>query len=105
MAATPENADRPQMHWSVTSQNVRIYSAQSFSRTVEIFPSITDSLFEPLSGVKKSIGGLSRVQFLVGMLAGDPSLRGVMKALSFAAGGERSSSTSLSGLVRSLTEL
>jgi hypothetical protein len=43
MAATPENADRPQMHWSVTSQNVRIYSAQSFSRTVEIFSSITDS--------------------------------------------------------------
>ncbi len=99
MAATPENADRPQMHWSETSQNVRIYSAQSFSRTVEIFPSITDSLFEPLSDVNKSIGGLSRVQFLIGMLTGDPSLRGVMKAISFAAGGVQDGEIKLNQLV------
>jgi uncharacterized protein len=44
-------------------------------------------LFEPLPDVKKSIDGLSKSQFLIGTLATDPSLRGVMKALSFAADG------------------
>ncbi len=44
-------------------------------------------LFEPLPSVEKSVDGLSRADFLIGTLASDPSLRGVMKALAFAAQG------------------
>ena len=44
-------------------------------------------LFDTLADVKKSIGGLSKAQFLVSELAGDPTLRGTLKALSFAAQG------------------
>jgi uncharacterized protein len=44
-------------------------------------------LFERLADVKKSIAGLSSGQFLIGVLAADPSLRGAMKALSLATDG------------------
>jgi hopanoid biosynthesis associated RND transporter like protein HpnN len=44
-------------------------------------------LFDTLANVKKSIGGLSKAQFLVSELASDPTLRGTLKALSFAAQG------------------
>ena len=44
-------------------------------------------LFEPLADIKRSMAGLSGADFLVGTLAADPSLRGAMKALSFAADG------------------
>ena len=44
-------------------------------------------LFDTLADVKKSIGGLSKAQFLVSELASDPTLRGALKALSFAAQG------------------
>ena len=60
-------------------------------------------LFEPLADVKKSIGGLSNGDFLVGTLASDPSLRGVMKALSLVTDGVqggRSESTSSRGRFR-----
>jgi len=44
-------------------------------------------LFNTLADVKKSMGGLSKTQFLIAELAADPSLRGALKALSFAAQG------------------
>src|SRR5262245_30197887 len=44
-------------------------------------------MFEPLSNVRQSMAGLSSADVLVGTLAADPSLRGVMKALDFAADG------------------
>jgi uncharacterized protein len=44
-------------------------------------------LFEPLSNVKGSMAGLSGADVLVGTLVADPSLRGVMQALGFAANG------------------
>jgi hopanoid biosynthesis associated RND transporter like protein HpnN len=44
-------------------------------------------LFDTLADVKKSIGGLSKAQFLISELASDPTLRGALKALSFAAQG------------------
>jgi uncharacterized protein len=44
-------------------------------------------LFQSLPDLKKSIGGLSQSKPLIAQLAADPSLRGVMKALSFAANG------------------
>ena len=47
-------------------------------------------LFDTLADVKKSIGGLSKAQLLISELATDPSLRGALKALSFAAQGVES---------------
>jgi uncharacterized protein len=44
-------------------------------------------LFESVADVEKSIGGLTKAQPLISGLAGDPTLRGVMKTLSFAAQG------------------
>jgi len=44
-------------------------------------------LFATVAKVKQSVGGLSKAQFLVAALASDPSLRGVMNALSFTAQG------------------
>jgi hypothetical protein len=56
-------------------------------------------LFEPLAGVKKSIAGLSGADFLIGTLAADPSLRGVMKSLGFAADGVEGGDIKLDQLV------
>ena len=63
-------------------------------------------LFEPLSDVKGSMAGLSGADFLVGTLAADPTLRGAMKALSFAADGVHGGEIKLDQLVwpLSLTE-
>ena len=44
-------------------------------------------LCEPLPSLTQSMAGLSQADVLVGTLAGDPSLRGAMKALGFAADG------------------
>src|SRR3979409_2302376 len=46
-------------------------------------------LFESPADVRKAAEGLTRGQPLIAALAGDPSLRGVMTALSFAAEGVR----------------
>ena len=56
-------------------------------------------LFEPLDGVKRSIAGLSSADFLIGTLAADPSLRGVMKSLGFAADGVEGGDVKLDQLV------
>jgi hopanoid biosynthesis associated RND transporter like protein HpnN len=56
-------------------------------------------LFEPLTDLRKSIEGLSSGQFLIGVLAADPSLRGVMKALSLAAEGVQGGEIKLDQLV------
>src|SRR5260370_8806425 len=86
-AATPENAEQ------ATNALERDLSKRSdLFRTVvqpdsgEFFQH-NGLLFEPLHAIKKSLGGLSSAQFLIGTLGGDPSLRGVMKGLSFAADG------------------
>jgi hopanoid biosynthesis associated RND transporter like protein HpnN len=56
-------------------------------------------LFEPLAGVKKSIAGLSSADFLIGTLAADPTLRGAMKSLGFAADGVEGGDIKLDQLV------
>ncbi|MEO8320878.1 MAG: MMPL family transporter, partial [Bradyrhizobium sp.] len=72
--------------------------AQYISKRSDLFHSVVqpDSgafldqnglLFEPVAEVKKSIDGLTRAEPLISELAGDPTLRGVVKALSFAADG------------------
>jgi hopanoid biosynthesis associated RND transporter like protein HpnN len=86
-AATPENAEQ------ATNALKRDLSKRSDLFRTVVQPDSGDFfqhnglLFEPLSDVKKSIDGLSKAQFLIGTLAADPSLRGVMKGLSFAADG------------------
>jgi hypothetical protein len=86
-AATPENAE--------SATNVL---AQDLAKHADLFRTVVQSgggaffrknglLFEPLADVKRSIAGLSSGQFLIGVLATDPSLRGVMKAFSLAADG------------------
>jgi hopanoid biosynthesis associated RND transporter like protein HpnN len=72
--------------------------AQSLSKNADLFPVVEqpDSgdffernglLFAPLADVRKNAEGLVRAQPFIAALAGDPSLRGVMTALSFAARG------------------
>jgi uncharacterized protein len=56
-------------------------------------------MFEPLSSVKGSMAGLSSADVLVGTLAADPSLRGVMKALDFAAEGVQGGEIKIDQLV------
>jgi hopanoid biosynthesis associated RND transporter like protein HpnN len=98
-AATPENAEQ------ATNALERELSKHS-----DLFHSVVQAdsgeffqhnglLFEPLSDVKKSVDGLSKAQFLIGALANDPSLRGVMKALSFVAGGVQGGEVKLDQLV------
>jgi hopanoid biosynthesis associated RND transporter like protein HpnN len=86
-APTPENADQ-----------ATDALAQRLAKSADLFRAVVqpDSgaffeqnglLFDTLADVKKSMGGLSKTQFLIAELAGDPSLRGALKALSFAAQG------------------
>jgi uncharacterized protein len=86
-AATPENAER------ATNALERELSKHS-----DLFHSVVQAdsgeffqhnglLFEPLPEVRKSADGLSRAKSLIGELAYDPSLHGVMKTLSFVTGG------------------
>jgi uncharacterized protein len=98
-AATPENAER-----AANELKEDLSKRSDLFRTVvqpdsgEFFQH-NGLLFEPLSDVKKSVGGLVRAQFLIGTLAADPSLRGVMKALSFAADGVQGGEIKLDQLV------
>jgi len=60
-------------------------------------------LFEPLPNLKSSLGGLSQADVLVGTLVSDPSLRGVMKVLGFAADGVKSNDLKLEQLAMPLS--
>src|SRR4030088_1688595 len=88
-ATTPENAEQ--------ATNAL---AQALSKDPDLFLTVEqlDSgdfferngfLFESPADVSKTAEGLMRAQPLIAALAGDPSLRGVMTALSFAAEGIR----------------
>jgi uncharacterized protein len=86
-APTPENAEQ------ATHVLARHLSKRSDLFRTVVQPDSGDfferngMLFDTLADVKQSIGGLSKAQFLISELAGDPTLRGAMKALSFAAQG------------------
>src|ERR1700716_749636 len=60
-------------------------------------------LFQLLPDVEKSTAGLVQAQPLIRVLAGDPSLRGVMRALSLVASGVQSEQVGLDQLVWPLT--
>src|SRR6202041_3569355 len=86
-AATPENAEQAtnalehelSKHSDLFHSVVQADSGEFFQHN--------GLLFEPLAEVKKSVDGLSRAKPLIGELAYDPTLRGVMKTLSFVIGG------------------
>jgi len=56
-------------------------------------------LFASIAEVKRAVDGLSKAQFLVSALASDPTLRGVMKALSFVAQGVEGGQVKIDQLV------
>jgi hopanoid biosynthesis associated RND transporter like protein HpnN len=84
-----------------TAENAELATnqlAQSLSSNPNLFPRVgqPDSgdffernglLFAAPADVKKTVEGLTKAQLLISTLAGDPSLRGVMTALSFGAEG------------------
>lgn len=88
--------------------------AQTLSKNPKLFPMVgqPDSgdffernglLFEPSADVKTSVGGLTKAQPLISVLAGDPSLRGVMKVLSLATEGVQAGQVKLDQLARPLS--
>jgi hypothetical protein len=91
--------------------------AQALAQNPSLFPMVgrPDSgyffernglLFKPLPEVKQTIAGLKQSRPLIRQLAADPSLRGAMNALSFAAAGVQAGQTKLDQLAwrLSLTE-
>jgi len=56
-------------------------------------------LFATVADVKRSMDGLSKAQFLVSALVSDPTLRGVMRALSFVAQGVEGGQVNIDRLV------
>lgn len=102
-AMTPENAEQ--------ATNAL---AQALSKNPDLFPKVkqldsgdfferTGFLFEPPADVGRTAEGLTRAQPLIAALAGDPSLRGVMTALSFAAEGVKAGQIRLEQLARPLS--
>jgi uncharacterized protein len=98
-AATPENAEQ------ATSA-----LEQELSKHPDLFRAVVRPdggdflqnnglLYQPLPDVMKSIGGLSAGHALISALAADPSLRGVMTGLSFAADGVQLGKVTLDQLV------
>jgi len=84
-----------------TAENAEL-ATNALARTLQTRPDLFRAVMQPDSGpffenngllfgsvndVKKSIGSLSQAEFLISALASDPTLRGVMKALSFATQG------------------
>lgn len=102
-AMTPENAEQ--------ATNAL---AQDLSKNPDLFPKVKqlDSgdfferngfLFASPADVRRTAEGLTRAQPLIAALAGDPSLRGVMTALSFAAEGVKAGAIRLEELARPLS--
>jgi hopanoid biosynthesis associated RND transporter like protein HpnN len=80
--------------------------SQKLSSQPELFQSVDDKggnpffarnglLFQPTEEVRRSIGGLGQSEPLMQVLVGDPSLRGLVQALSFGLGGLQSKQYSL----------
>ncbi|MET3970559.1 MMPL family transporter [Bradyrhizobium sp. S3.9.1] len=102
-ATTPENAEQ--------ATNAL---AQDLSKIPDLFPKVKqlDSgdfferngfLFESPADVRRTAEGLTRAQPLIAALAGDPSLRGAMTALSFAAEGVKAGQIRLEQLAQPLS--
>jgi uncharacterized protein len=98
-AATSENAERAtEALERELSKRPDLFRSVSAPGGGEFFQH-NGLLYQPLTDVKRSIGGLSEAQFLISTLATDPSLRGAMKALSLAADGVQGGELKLDELV------
>jgi hopanoid biosynthesis associated RND transporter like protein HpnN len=86
-APTAENADQSTERLAqALSKNPGLYPIIGQPDSGDFFDR-NGLLFEPLSQVKSSIDGLKTAEPILSTLAADPSLRGVMKAISFATEG------------------
>src|SRR5712672_1248505 len=89
-ATTPENAERATNALAgVHSENPARFPLVEQLDSGDVFER-NALLFESPSAVSRPAEGLTGVQPLIAALAGDPNLRGVMTALSFAAEGTQS---------------
>src|ERR1700692_1994800 len=81
-ATTPENAEQATNTLALAlSKNPDLFPAVGQLDSGDFFER-NGLLFESPAGVRKAAEGLTRVQPAISALAGDPSLRGVMRALS-----------------------
>jgi uncharacterized protein len=88
-APTAENAEQATSELaSALSKDPKLFPMVGLPDSGEFFDR-NELLFDSLANVKKNLEGLTKVKSLISVLAGDPSLRGVMKALSFASEGVR----------------
>jgi hypothetical protein len=108
-ATTPENAERAT--GALAPKKPDLFPAVEQLDSGDFFER-NGLLFEPPADVRKTAEGLTRAQPLIAALASDPSLRGVMTALSFAAEGVRAGRIGLDQLAwplsladRTLTQL
>jgi hopanoid biosynthesis associated RND transporter like protein HpnN len=86
-APTAENADQSTERLAqALSKNPGLYPIIGQPDSGDFFDR-NGLLFEPLSQVKSSIDGLKTAQPILSELAADPSLRGIMRAISFATEG------------------
>jgi uncharacterized protein len=98
-AATSENADQAtEALVRDLSEHAELFYSVSAPAGGEFFRR-NGLLFKPLAEVKKSLGGLSNAEFLIGSLAADPSLRGVMQSLSLGTRGVQGGEIKLDALV------
>ena len=101
-APTPENAEQSTnalVH--ALSSNPSLYPTVGQSDSGDFFER-NGLLFESTAEVKNSVAGLAKARPLISELASDPSLRGVMKALSLAASGVPAGEIKLDQLSRPL---
>jgi hopanoid biosynthesis associated RND transporter like protein HpnN len=97
-AATPENAEQSTDALAqALSKNPSLYPMVGQPDSGDFFDR-NGLLFESLSDVKSSLGGLTAAEPIIGSLAADPSLRGMMNALSLAADGVKGGQTKLDQL-------
>ena len=97
-APTPENADQAAERLAqALSKNPGLYPIVGQPDSGDFFDR-NGLLFEPLPQVKSSVDGLKKAEPLLSMLAADPSLRGVMNALSSATQGVKGGEVKLDQL-------
>ena len=88
-APTAENAEQATSELaSALSKDPKLFPMVGLPDSGEFFDR-NGLLFDSLANLKTNLEGLTKAQPLIAELAGDPSLRGVMKALSFASEGVR----------------
>jgi uncharacterized protein len=97
-APTAENADQSTERLAqALSKNSGLYPIIGQPDSGEFFDR-NGLLFEPLPQVKSSMDGLKTAEPILSTLAADPSLRGVMKAISFATEGVKAGQIKLDQL-------